>query len=128
MTNEKGGVNGRRINFISLDDGYSPPKTVEQVRRLVEQDNVLFLFNTLGTAPNIAIHKYTNSKKVPLIFVGSGSRKWADPEHFPWTMGWWPSYLTEGAIVGRYIKESVPIPRIAILSQNDDAGREYTES
>jgi branched-chain amino acid transport system substrate-binding protein len=127
MINEKGGVNGRRINFISLDDGYSPPKTVEQVRRLVEQDNVLFLFNTLGTAPNIAVHKYTNSKKVPLIFVGSGSHKWADPEHFPWTMGWWPTYLTEGAIFGRYIKESVPNPKLAILSQNDDAGREYTE-
>jgi branched-chain amino acid transport system substrate-binding protein len=127
MINEKGGVNGRRIKFISLDDGYSPPKTVEQVRRLIEQDQVLFLFNNLGTAPNIAIHKYTNAKKVPLIFVGSGSRKWADPEHFPWTIGWWPSYLTEGAIFGRYIKENVPNPKLAIMSQNDDAGREYTE-
>src|ERR1700682_4632396 len=125
MVNDKGGVNGRKINFISLDDAYSPPKTVEQVRRLVEQDQVLFLFNNLGTATNLAINKYTNKKKVPHICVGSGFHKWADPEHFPWTIGWWPSYYTEGTIFGRYIKDNVPNPKVAILSQNDDAGREY---
>src|SRR3954470_8712773 len=92
MVNEQGGINGRKINFISLDDAYSPPRTVEQVRKLVEEEQVLFLFQTLGTPPNSAIHKYMNAKKIPQLFVSTGATKWGDPEHFPWTMGWQPNY------------------------------------
>jgi branched-chain amino acid transport system substrate-binding protein len=125
MINDQGGVNGRKINFITLDDGYSPPKTVEDVRRLVEDDQVLFLFANIGTATNLAIHKYVNSKKIPHIFVSSGFSKWDDPAHFPWTIGWWPSYYIEGSIFGRYVLANVPNPKIAVMYQNDDAGKEF---
>ena len=96
MVNDKGGINGRKINFITYDDGYSPPKTVEMVRKLVEEDKVLCLFNTLGTPTNTAIHKYMNQKKVPQLFVATGASKWGNPKEFPWTMGWQPDYATEG--------------------------------
>jgi len=124
MLNEQGGVNGRRINLISLDDGYSPPKTVEQVRRLVEQDEVLALFQTLGTAGNSAIHKYVNAKKVPHLFVASGASKWADPKNFPWTLGFNLSYRAEGQIYARYLVKSRPAAKIAVLYQNDDFGKD----
>src|ERR1051325_2967237 len=101
MINEQGGINGRKINFITLDDGYSPPKTVEQVRKLVEQEEVLLLFQTLGTPSNSAIHQYMNAKKVPQLFVATGATKWGDPQHFPWTIGWQPNYQTEAKI---YVK------------------------
>ncbi|MEX0960340.1 MAG: ABC transporter substrate-binding protein [Burkholderiales bacterium] len=125
MINDKGGVNGRKINFISLDDGYSPPRTVEQVRRLVEQEEVLMLAGTLGTPPNSAIHSYVNERGVPHIFVNTGATKWGDPENFPWTMGFNLSYQAEAAIYARYILENVPEPKIAILYQNDDYGKDY---
>jgi len=125
MINDQGGINGRKINFITLDDGYSPPKTVEMVRRLIESDQVLLLFSNVGTATNVAINKYVNSKKVPHVFVSSGFSKWNDPKNFPWTIGWWPSYFLEGNIFGRYVLESVPNPRVALLYQNDDAGKEF---
>jgi branched-chain amino acid transport system substrate-binding protein len=125
MINDQGGVNGRKINFITLDDAYSPPKTVEMVRRLVESDQVLLLFANVGTATNLAIHKYVNSKKVPHLFVSSGFSKWDDPKNFPWTKGWWPSYYIEGTIFGRYVLENVPNPKVGVLRQNDDAGKEY---
>ncbi len=124
MLNEAGGVNGRKINLISLDDGYSPPKTVEQVRRLVEQDEVLALFQTLGTAPNTAIHKYVNAKKVPHLLLATGATKWGDPKNFPWTMGFNPSYAAEGAIYARYLLKTKPGAKIAILYQNDDFGKD----
>src|ERR1700691_2317838 len=108
MINEQGGVNGRKINFISRDDSYSPPKTVEQVRKLVEEDQVLFLFNTLGTPPNTAIQAYLNENKVPQLFVATGADKWNDPKHFPWTMGYQPSYRIEARIYGRYILKQFP--------------------
>ena len=125
MINDQGGINGRKINFITLDDGYSPPKTVEMVRRLIESDQVLLLFSNVGTATNIAINKYVNGKKVPHVFVSSGFSKWNDPKNFPWTIGWWPSYFLEGNIFGRYVLDSVPNPKVALLSQNDDAGKEF---
>ncbi|HWO03322.1 MAG TPA: ABC transporter substrate-binding protein, partial [Methylomirabilota bacterium] len=100
--NDEGGVNGRKINFISYDDGYSPPKTVEMVRKLVEQDQVAFLFQTLGTPPNSAIHKYVNQQKVPHLFVATGATKWNDPKNFPWTMGYQPNYQTEGRVYAAY--------------------------
>jgi branched-chain amino acid transport system substrate-binding protein len=125
MINEQGGVNGRKIELISLDDSYSPPKTVEQVRRLVEQENVAFLFNTLGTPPNTAIQKYLNEKKVPQLFVATGASKWGDPQHFPWTMGWQPDYRTEARIYAKYILKNKPNAKIAILYQNDDFGKDY---
>ena len=103
MINAQGGINGRKINFISRDDGYSPPKTVEQVRQLVEQDQVLLMFSPLGTPPNVAIHAYLNDNKVPQLFVATGANQWNDPKHFPWTMGWLPSYGTEGHIYAAYI-------------------------
>ncbi len=127
MINEKGGINGRKINFISLDDGYSPPKTVEQVRRLVEQDEVLMLFQTLGTPPNSAIHKYMNQKKVPHLFVATGATKWGDPEHFPWTMGWQPNYQTESRIYAKWLMQTKPNAKIGILYQNDDYGKDYVK-
>jgi branched-chain amino acid transport system substrate-binding protein len=127
MINEQGGVNGRKINLLSLDDGYSPPKTVEQVRRLVEQEGVAFTFNTLGTPTNSAIQKYLNDRKVPHLFVATGATKWGDPEHFPWTMGWQPNYQTEGHIFAKYILQNKPTAKIAVLYQNDDYGKDYVK-
>jgi branched-chain amino acid transport system substrate-binding protein len=118
--NDAGGINGRKINFISYDDGYSPPKTVEQARKLVESDEVLFIFNSLGTPPNSAIHKYMNSKKVPQLFVATGATKWNDPKDFPWTMGWQPNYQSEARIYAKYILKNKPDAKIAVLYQNDD--------
>ena len=125
MINDQGGVNGRKIKFLTLDDGYSPPKTVEQIRKLVEQEQVLLLFQTMGTATNNAIHKYVNDKKVPHLFLASGASLWADPQHFPWTMGWQPDLQTEGAIFAKDILKSKPDARIAVLYQNDDYGKDY---
>lgn len=125
MINDRGGVNGRKINFISLDDGYSPPRTVEQVRRLVEREEVLMLAGTLGTPPNSAIHRYVNERGVPHIFVNTGATKWGDPENFPWTMGFNLSYQAEAVIYARYILDTVPEPKIAVLYQNDDYGKDY---
>jgi ABC-type branched-subunit amino acid transport system substrate-binding protein len=125
MINEAGGINGRKINFISYDDSYSPPKTVEQARKLVESDEVLFIFNSLGTPPNSAIHKYMNAKKVPQLFVATGANKWNDPKDFPWTMGWQPSYQSEGRIYAKYLLKEKPAARIAVLYQNDDYGKDY---
>jgi len=127
MINDKGGVNGRKINFISLDDGYSPPRTVEQVRKLVEQEEVLFLAGTLGTPPNSAIHKYVNAKGVPHIFVNTGATKWGDPKNFPWTMGFNINYQAEGHIYAKYILDTKPGAKIAILYQNDDYGKDYVK-
>ena len=125
MINEQGGINGRKINFITRDDGYSPPKTVELARQLVEQDQVLFLFNTLGTPPNTAIQGYANENKVPQLFVATGADKWNDPKHFPWTMGWQPSYRIEARIYARYILKNLPNAKVAVLYQNDDFGKDY---
>jgi ABC-type branched-subunit amino acid transport system substrate-binding protein len=123
--NDAGGINGRKINFISYDDGYSPPKTVEQARKLVESDEVLFVFNSLGTPPNSAIHKYMNSKKVPQLFVATGATKWNDPKDFPWTMGWQPNYQSESQIYAKYLLKQKPDAKIAVLYQNDDYGKDY---
>jgi len=123
--NDEGGINGRKINFISYDDGYSPPKTVEQARKLVESDEVLLIFNSLGTPPNSAIHKYMNSKKVPQLFVATGATKWNDPKDFPWTMGWQPNYQSETQIYAKYILKHTPNAKIAVLYQNDDYGKDY---
>src|SRR5260221_5347173 len=125
MLNESGGIGGRKINFISVDDAYSPPKTVEQIRRLVESDGVLFTFNTMGTPTNSAIQKYMNINKVPMLFVAAGASKWNDPQHFPWTMGWPQSYREEGQQFARYVLRTVADPKIAILSQNDDLGKDF---
>jgi branched-chain amino acid transport system substrate-binding protein len=125
MVNDQGGVAGHKINFISYDDGYSPPKTVEQVRRLIEEDQVDFLFNTLGTPTNSAIQRYVNQKKVPHLFISTGADKWGDYQHFPWTMGFQPSYRTEAQIYTKYVLENVKDPKIAILYQNDDFGKDY---
>jgi ABC-type branched-subunit amino acid transport system substrate-binding protein len=125
--NDAGGINGRKINFISYDDSYSPPKTVEQARKLVESDEVLFIFNSLGTPPNSAIHKYMNAKKVPQLFVATGATKWNDPKDFPWTMGWQPSYQSEARIYAKYILKEKPKAKIAILYQNDDYGKDYVK-
>ncbi|WP_221937655.1 ABC transporter substrate-binding protein [Variovorax sp. KBS0712] len=125
MINEKGGVNGRRINYLSYDDALSPPKTVEQTRKLVEQDQVLAVFNSVGTAANLAVQKYLNNKKVPQLMVGAGSTRLIDPKTFPWTIGWQPTYHSEGAIYAKYILANIPDARVAILSQNDDFGRDY---
>jgi len=123
--NAEGGINGRKINFISYDDGYSPPKTVEQARKLVESDEVLLIFNSLGTPPNSAIHKYMNSKKVPQLFVATGATKWNDPKDFPWTMGWQPNYQSETQIYAKYILKNFPNAKIGVLYQNDDYGKDY---
>jgi branched-chain amino acid transport system substrate-binding protein len=123
--NSEGGINGRKINFISYDDGYSPPKAVEQARKLVESDEVLLIFNPLGTPSNSAIQKYMNAKKVPQIFVSSGAAKWNDPKDFPWTIGWQPSYQVEGRIYGAYILKNYPGKTIGVLYQNDDFGKDY---
>ncbi len=125
MISEQGGINGRKINFISRDDGYSPPKTVEVVRQLVEEDHVLVLFNTLGTPPNSAIRGYLNDNKVPQMFVATGANKWNDPKQFPWTMGWQPSYQIEARIYARHILKNIPDAKIAVLYQNDDFGKDY---
>jgi branched-chain amino acid transport system substrate-binding protein len=125
MINDQGGINGRKINFISRDDGYSPPKTVELVRQLVEEEHVLLLFNTLGTPPNSAIRGYLNDNKVPHLFVATGADKWNDPKHYPWTMGWQPSYRVEARIYARYILKNLPNAKIAVLYQNDDFGKDY---
>ena len=125
MVNEQGGVGGHKINFISLDDGYSPPKTVEDVRQLVEQDQVAFLFNTLGTPTNSAIVRYVNQKKVPHLFVATGAAKWGDYKQYPWTMGFQPDYRTEAAIYGKYILQQKPDAKVAVLYQNDDFGKDY---
>jgi len=127
MINDQGGINGRKINFISLDDGYSPPKTVEQIRRLVEQEKVAFLFQTLGTPTNSAIHKYVNKKKVPHLFVATGATKWGQPKKFPWTMGWQPNYQGEGKIYAQYILDNLPNAKVGILYQNDDYGKDYVK-
>jgi branched-chain amino acid transport system substrate-binding protein len=125
MINDQGGVNGRKINFISLDDAYSPPKTVEQVRRLIESEEVLFLVNPVGTATNMAVVKYINQKQVPHLFIGTGATVFNDPAHYPWTMSWTPHYASEGEIYAKYILANQPDARIGILSQNDDLGRDY---
>lgn len=125
MINSQGGVNGRKINFISLDDGYSPPKTVEQVRRLVEQDEVACLFNPLGTPNNSAIQKYVNQKKVPTLFVATGADKWGDYKNFPWIMGWAPSYQIEAQIYANHISKIKPNAKVALIYQNDDFGKDY---
>jgi branched-chain amino acid transport system substrate-binding protein len=125
MVNDQGGVAGRKINFISLDDGYSPPKTVERVRRLVEEDQVALLFNTLGTPTNSAIYRYVNQKQVPHLFISSGADKWGDYQHFPWTMGFQPSFRIESQIYAKYILREKPDAKIAILYQNDDLGKDY---
>jgi branched-chain amino acid transport system substrate-binding protein len=125
MINDQGGINGRKINFVSLDDAYSPPKTVEQVRRLVEQEEVLFIFQSLGTPSNTAIHKYMNARKVPQLFVATGATKWGDPQNFPWTMGWQPNYQTEALLYAKYLLQNKPDAKIAVLYQNDDYGKDY---
>ena len=125
MLDDQGGINGRKINFISYDDAYSPPKTVEMVRKLVEQDNVLFVFQTLGTPSNTAIHKYMNMKKVPQLHVATGASKWNDPKNFPWTMGWQPNYQTEARIYAKHILQTKPDGKIGVLYQNDDYGKDY---
>ena len=125
MVNEQGGINGRKINFITYDDGYAPPKTVEMVRKLVEEDKVLFVFQTLGTPPNTAIHKYLNQKQVPHLFVATGASKWGNPKEFPWTMGWQPDYVTEAIIYAKHILANVKNPKIAVLMQNDDYGKDH---
>ncbi len=124
MINEQGGINGRKISLISLDDGYSPPKAVEQVRKLVEQDEVLALFQTLGTPSNSAIHKYVNAKKVPHLFLATGATKWADPKNYPWTIGFNLTYQAEGVIYAKYLMKEKPNAKIAILYQNDDYGKD----
>ncbi|MCC8977633.1 ABC transporter substrate-binding protein [Bradyrhizobium sp. 10BB] len=123
--NDDGGINGRKVNFISYDDAYSPPKAVEQARKLVESDEVLFLFGTLGTASNTAIQKYLNAKKVPQLFVATGATKWNDPKTFPWTMGWLPSYQSESRIYAKYLLKEKPAAKVAVLYQNDDMGKDY---
>jgi branched-chain amino acid transport system substrate-binding protein len=125
--NAEGGINGRKINFITYDDAYSPPKTVEQARKLVESDEVFLVFNSLGTPPNTAIQKYMNTKKVPQLFVATGATKWNDPKDFPWTMGWQPNYQSESQIYAKYILKNYPNGKIAILYQNDDYGRDYVK-
>ncbi|MGZ6317553.1 MAG: ABC transporter substrate-binding protein [Anaerolineales bacterium] len=123
--NEEGGINGRKINFISYDDGYNPAKTVEQARKLVEDDEVLLIFNPLGTPGNTAIQKYMNAKKVPQLFVSTGAAKWNDPKNFPWTMGWQPNYQVEARIYAAYILKNHPGKTIGVLYQNDDFGKDY---
>jgi branched-chain amino acid transport system substrate-binding protein len=123
--NAEGGINGRKINFVSYDDAYSPPKAVEQVRKLVESDEVLVVFNPLGTPSNTAIQKYLNSKKIPQLFVATGATKWNDPKNFPWTIGWQPSYQAESRIYAKYILKEKPDAKIALIYQNDDFGKDY---
>jgi branched-chain amino acid transport system substrate-binding protein len=128
MINDQGGVNGRKISLTTLDDGYSPAKTVEQIRRLVEQDQVLLIFQSLGTPTNTAIQRYLNAQKVPQLFVATGATKWGDPKNYPWTMGWQPSYHSESMIYAKYILQNKPEAKIAVLYQNDDYGKDYLNS
>ncbi|MBR0756131.1 ABC transporter substrate-binding protein [Bradyrhizobium jicamae] len=125
MINDQGGINGRKVNFVSYDDAYSPPKAVEQVRKLVESDEVLFVFNPLGTPSNTAIQKYLNAKKIPQLFVATGATKWNDPKNFPWTMGWQPSYQSEAQIYAKWLMKEKPDAKVAVLYQNDDFGKDY---
>lgn len=125
MVNDAGGLNGRKITFITYDDGYSPPKAVEMVRKLVEEDKVLLVFNPLGTPSNTAIQRYLNQRKVPQLFVATGASKWGNPRQFPWTMGWQPDYVTEGAIYAKHILSTKPDAKIGVLMQNDDYGKDY---
>ncbi len=125
MVNEQGGVNGRTVKLLSVDDGYSPPKTVEQTRKLVEEDKVLLIFDAMGTAPNSAIQKYLNSRKVPQLFISSGAARFNDPKQFPWTMPWLPSYEAEGHDLAAYVLRSKPTAKIAMLWENDDIGKDY---
>jgi len=125
MINDQGGVNGRKINFVTRDDNYSPPKTVEVVRQLVEQEQVLFMFSSLGTATNTAVQGYLNDNKVPQLFIATGATKWNDPKHYPWTMAWSPTYATEARIYARYLLKNMPAAKIAVLYQNDDFGKDY---
>jgi branched-chain amino acid transport system substrate-binding protein len=125
MINDAGGIKGRKINFVTYDDGYSPPKAVEQARKLVESDEVLLVFNSLGTANNTAIQKYMNGKKVPQLFVATGATKWNDPKDFPWTMGWQPSYQSEARIYAKFLMKEKPDAKIAVFYQNDDFGKDY---
>jgi ABC-type branched-subunit amino acid transport system substrate-binding protein len=125
MVNDQGGINGRKINFISYDDGYSPPKTVEQVRKLIESDEVLLIFNALGTPTQTAVQKYQNAKKVPQLFLATGASKWNDPKEFPWTMGFQPSYRVEARIFAKYIMKNKPDAKVAVFYQNDDFGKDY---
>src|SRR6202045_1903754 len=125
--NAEGGINGRKINFVTYDDGYSPPKAIEQARKLVESDEVLLIFQSLGTPSNSAIMKYLNAKKVPQLFVATGATKWNDPKDFPWTMGWQPSYQSEGHIYAKYLIQNNPNAKIGILYQNDDYGKDYVK-
>jgi ABC-type branched-subunit amino acid transport system substrate-binding protein len=125
MINDKGGINGRKVTFITLDDGYSPPRTVEQVRKLVEQEEVLLLFQTLGTPTNTAIHRYVNAKRVPHLFVATGASKWGQPGKYPWSMGWQPAYPIESKVYAKYILDNVEDAKIAVLYQNDDYGKDY---
>lgn len=127
MVNDQGGIKGRKINFMSLDDAYSPPRTVEQIRKLVEEEQVLLIFQSLGTPTNTAIHKYMNAKKVPHLFVATGATKWGDPEHFPWTIGWQPNYQSEAHLYATYILKNRPAAKIALLYQNDDYGKDYVK-
>jgi branched-chain amino acid transport system substrate-binding protein len=125
MVNEQGGINGRKVNFISYDDGYSPPKTVEQTRKLVENDEVLLMFGILGTPGNSAIHKYLNTKKIPHLFLATGASKWGDPKNFPWTIAFIPNYQNEARIYAQYILKNHPNAKIGVLYQNDDFGKDY---
>ena len=125
MVNDKGGINGRVVNYISYDDAYSPPKAVEQTRKLVESDEVLLMFSALGTPSNTAIQKYLNAKKVPQLFLATGATKWNDPKHFPWTMGYLPSYQSEGRIYAQYLLKEKPGAKVGVLYQNDDFGKDY---
>jgi branched-chain amino acid transport system substrate-binding protein len=125
MVNDKGGINGRKIKFISLDDGYSPPKAVENVRKLVENEQVALIFNNVGTAHNAAVQKYLNDRKVPHLFVATGADRWGDPAHFPWTMGFQPSYRGEAKVYARYVLKEKPGGKLCVLYQNDDFGKEY---
>lgn len=128
MINDQGGVNGRKITFISYDDAYSPPKTVEQTRKLVESDEVFLLFNIFGTPGNVAIHKYVNQKKIPHLFISSGAERWADYANYPWSMSWWPSIRSEARVYAKYIQQNFPEKTIGILYQNDDFGKDYLAS
>src|SRR5258708_1665658 len=125
MVNDTGGINGRKINFVSYDDGYSPPKTVEQVRKLIESDEVFLVFNALGTPTQTAVQKYHNAKKVPQLFLATGASKWNDPKEFPWTMGFQPSYRVEARILAKYILKPNPNAKVAIFYANDDFGKDY---
>ena len=125
--NAEGGVNGRKIDFISYDDGFSPPKTVEQARKLVEADGVLLIFQSLGTPTNAAIEKYLNDRKVPQLFVATGATRFGDPKNFPWTMGWQPTYQTEGRIYAQFLLQNYPNAKIGILYQNDNSGKDYVK-